>query len=83
LAGRWLDGFDVDHVFRTINCASLLLQADVPAGGMLSETDAQHVESLNTRLVRIPFPGVGHTIHMGATQQLLNTVCPFLETISD
>lgn len=81
LAGRWLDGFDVDRVFGSISCPSLLLQADVPAGGMLTAEDAEHVESLNNRLVRIPFPGVGHTIHMGATQALLNTVSPFLETI--
>jgi len=81
LAGRWLDGYDVDSVFASIVCPSLLLQADVPAGGMLTDTDAQHIESLNSRLIRIPFPGVGHTLHMDATQALLNTVCPFLETV--
>ncbi len=82
LAGRWLEGFDVDHVFGSIVCPSLLLQADVTAGGMLTDADARHVESLNNRLVRIPFPGVGHTIHMSATQALLNSVSPFLETVA-
>lgn len=80
LAGQWLDGFDVDTVFRSIRCPSLLLQADVPAGGMLTDDDARHVESLNDRLVRIPFPGIGHTIHTAATPLLLNTVSAFLES---
>lgn len=82
VAAQWLDGFDVDHVFTSIRSPTLLLQADVPAGGMLTEADAEYVESLNLQLTRIQFPGIGHTIHTGATQALLNTVVPFLETIT-
>lgn len=82
IAGQWLDGFDVDAVFQSMKCPSLLLQAEVAAGGMLTEDDAQHVASLNKRLVRIPFPAVGHTIHTAATQPLLNTVSAFLETLT-
>lgn len=81
LAGQWLDGFDVDDVFQSIQSPSLLLQADVAAGGMLTDEDARHVASLNHQLVRIPFPGVGHTIHTAATPQLLNTVSAFLESV--
>jgi pimeloyl-ACP methyl ester carboxylesterase len=82
VAGRWLDGYHVERVFRSIVCPSLLLQADVAAGGMLTEADAEYVESLNKSLVRIPFSGIGHTIHTGATQALLNTVVAFLESIA-
>ena len=82
VAGRWLDGFDANHVFRSIECPSLLLQADVAAGGMLTESDARYVESLNRYLVRIAFPGIGHTIHTGATQALLNAVVAFLESVT-
>ena len=82
LAGRWLDGYDVDHVFRSLQCPTLLLQADVPAGGMLTREDAQHVTDLNPLVTRLPFTDTGHTIHSAATQLLLNTIIPFLETVT-
>ena len=82
LAAQWLDGYDVDHVFSAIQCPTLLLQADVPSGGMLTAEDADHVVSLNSSVSRVQFPGIGHTIHTGATQTLLNTVLPFLETMN-
>ncbi|MEQ9407804.1 MAG: alpha/beta hydrolase [Fuerstiella sp.] len=80
LNSQWLTGFDVDQVFGTLSCPSLLLQADYSSGGMLTEQDAEHVASLNSQIARVPLRGVGHGIHWTATQDLLNVVLPFLES---
>ena len=80
LSGHWLDGYDVDSVFKSLTCPSLLLQADVSAGGMLSDQDAIHVTDLNPNVVRVSFGGVGHGMHWTETSRLLNTVLPFLES---
>ncbi|MFY9253667.1 MAG: alpha/beta hydrolase [Fuerstiella sp.] len=81
LNGNWLEGFDVDKVFSNLKCPALLLQADVAAGGMLTNDDADHVLALNADLVRVRFEGVAHGMHWTATPRLLNTVLPFLESV--
>lgn len=80
LSGHWLDGYHVGSVFKSLTCPSLLLQADVSAGGMLSDEDAIHVTQLNVNVVRISFGGVGHGMHWSEPSRLLNTVLPFLES---
>ena len=81
LNSAWLDGYDVDDVFTNLKCPALLLQADYSAGGMLTDKDAEHVTSLNSNVVRVPFPGTAHGIHWSATEKLMNTVLPFLESV--
>lgn len=80
MSAQWLAGYDVDNIFRNLQCPSLLLQADVSAGGMLTDEDARHVASLNSNVVRVQFPGVAHGIHWTESSQLLNTVIPFMES---
>jgi pimeloyl-ACP methyl ester carboxylesterase len=80
LQSQWLLDYNVDEVFSSLKCASLLLQADHGAGGMLTEADASHLCELNANIVRVRFAGVSHGVHWTATQQLLNTVLPFLES---
>ncbi len=79
--GRWLDGYDVDSVFRRIQCPALLIQADTSAGGMLTDDDASRVESLSRDLTRTKLSGVGHMVHWTHTQQLTNLVVGFIESL--
>lgn len=81
LQSQWLLEYHIDAVFSSLKCPSLLLQADYNAGGMLTDEDAQHVCDLNADIVRVHFEGVAHGIHWTASQQLLNTVLPFLESV--
>ncbi|HIE96803.1 MAG TPA: alpha/beta hydrolase [Fuerstia sp.] len=80
LQSQWLLGYNIDEVFSNLKCPSLLLQADYTTGGMLTEEDAQHVCDVNAEITRVRFPAVAHGIHWTASQQLLNTVLPFLES---
>jgi len=79
--GRWLDGYNVDSVFRRLACPTLLIQADTAAGGMLTDEDAARVETLSRDLTRVTLPGVGHLMHSTHTQHLANLVLGFLESI--
>lgn len=77
---RWLDGYEVESVFRRIVCPVLLIQADEAAGGMLIDDDAAQVEALSADVTRIKLPGVGHLVHWTVTPQLANLVSGFLES---
>ena len=81
LQSQWLLEYNIDAVFSSLKCPALLLQADYSAGGMLTDEDALHVCDLNSEIVRVHFDGVAHGIHWTASQQLLNTVLPFLDTV--
>jgi len=81
LAGEWLDGFDTEHVFRNVRCPALLVQADTPCGGMLTDEDAQSITSLAPDVVRVKLPGCGHLVHWSRTAELLNHVHAFLESL--
>lgn len=78
---RWLDGYDIDGIFSGLQCPALLVQADMAAGGMLSDDDSMHVEKLASDLTRVKLPGVGHTVHSTQTERLSNLLLGFLESL--
>lgn len=63
VAGRWLDGYDVEGVLARVRCPTLLLQADPKAGGMLTDADLAFAERTVKECYSVRFPGVGHLIH--------------------
>ncbi|MCA9033741.1 MAG: alpha/beta hydrolase [Planctomycetaceae bacterium] len=79
--GKWMEGYDTSRIFSSLHCPSLLLQADLSAGGMLTEADAAMLKQLSPDLTRVRLSGVGHVIHVAATQALINHVTAFLESI--
>lgn len=81
VAGNWLDGFDSEAVLAAVRCPVLLLQADVAAGGMLDECEADRAERLLADCVRVRFPGVGHLIHWSDADATLRHVLSFLESL--
>jgi len=80
-SGQWLDRFDTDLVFGRIGCPTLLLQADPDNGGMLTDTDAGKIQSLVGDCTHLRLTNRPHLIHWSDTQQLLNTVTAFLESL--
>jgi pimeloyl-ACP methyl ester carboxylesterase len=82
LAGNWMDGYDTTAVFQALKCPALLLQADVAAGGMLTDDDARLIADNASDLVHIRLPGTGHVIHIAQTTQLINLLTGFLESLS-
>lgn len=81
VAGRWLDGFDWAGTLAQISSPALLLQADVTAGGMLTDTDAAEAERLMSDCCRVRLPKVGHLIHWLQTETCLRLVLSFLESL--
>lgn len=81
ISGQWLAGFDIESIFSRVPCPCLLVQADPGAGGMLTDTDADSVESLLSDCVRINFSGCGHLVHWSRTAELLNGVHGFVESL--
>ncbi|HEX4148508.1 MAG TPA: alpha/beta hydrolase [Pirellulales bacterium] len=81
LAGRWLEGYDQQRVFQSIRCPVLLVQADAAAGGMLDDADVQLAQSLMKSCHHVRMAGVGHGIHWQRTQDMINLVYSFVESL--
>ena len=79
--GRWLDGYDPWSLAAQIQCPSLMLAADLAAGGMLTPDDASRYQRTARGSVTIRFPGVGHLLHWNATEATLRATLTFLESI--
>jgi pimeloyl-ACP methyl ester carboxylesterase len=78
---RWLEGFDRTAICRAVRCPTLLLQADLAAGGMLTEDDARRMQSEICDCHRVPFAGAGHLLHSFETPSVLRVVTAFLESL--
>lgn len=82
-AGRWLQGYDRDAILQRIRCPVLLLQADDTAGGMLTDEDAAACETLIADCTRVRMPQVNHLMHWSRTQDVVNVVTSFLESVRE
>jgi pimeloyl-ACP methyl ester carboxylesterase len=81
LASEWLQGYDLHGLLGTVTCPTLLLQADTQAGGMLTDQDADLIESALPDCSRIKLPGASHLIHWLQTETMLRLVTGFLESL--
>lgn len=80
VAGQWLQGYDRDHILKNIDCPTLLLQADVQTGGMLTDADAASVKEKLADCTHVKIPEVGHMIHWLQPDTTLRLATGFLET---
>jgi pimeloyl-ACP methyl ester carboxylesterase len=78
LAGRWLEGYDVQETLSRLHCPVLMLQGDWGAGGALPDDYACHIASFCPDLTHVKLAGVGHTIHSTVPDRFLSAVIPFL-----
>ncbi|MBM3735296.1 MAG: alpha/beta hydrolase [Acidobacteria bacterium] len=74
LAGRWLDGYEMDRVFAGLQCPALLFRCDPAAGGLLTAEDAEAASTCTHVFLR----GVGHQAHWTATETVARYTLEFL-----
>jgi len=77
-AGRWLEGYEMDEVFRGLACPALVLQADPEMGGMLTDADAEALAKSAADATVVRMRGAGHALHWSATQATLGHMLAFL-----
>lgn len=81
VAGRWLEGFDVDSVIAAVACPTLLMQGEARVGSMLTDEDAHRLVATVPDVVHVRFPGVGHQIHAMAPETAACAISSFLESL--
>lgn len=81
IEGRWLEKYDWRALASRVACPVLLLQADIGAGGMLTDQDAGDLMNILSDATLVRFPGTGHQIHGVATGAALRATSAFLESL--
>ena len=79
--GRVWEGYDRDALLARVECPALLLQADPAAGGIMSDTLADHAASLLADCALVRWPGVGHNIHALQPLAFVQAATSFLESL--
>jgi pimeloyl-ACP methyl ester carboxylesterase len=82
IAGAWLRGYDLAKIAADVRCPVLLLQADSTAGGTLSDADVAQLRLLVNDLSTVRFAHAGHNLHTARTQEIVNLVFAFVESLS-
>ena len=77
IEGRWLHGYDRQRVFRSIQCPTLLLQADPSSGGALSDADAFEMASFIPQCTHVRLAGKGHQLHRDYPEAFLSAINEF------
>ena len=78
---RWLEGYSPGEWVGSVQCPTLLLQADESCGGMLNDSDAEMMQREIDECLLVRFEGVGHLIHWMATEKTMRVVNGFLESL--
>jgi pimeloyl-ACP methyl ester carboxylesterase len=80
---QWLKGYDLRTIFDRIQSPVLVIQADVNAGGMLTDEDAELLERMIADVTRVRVSGIGHQIHTTAPDTVLRIALGFLESLQN
>lgn len=80
VAGSWLDGYEGPELARQVRAPSLVLEADLAAGGMLTPTDSAWLSATLPECANVRFPGVGHLLHWLAPEQVARPTLAWLES---
>ena len=81
VAGQWLDGYDEQQIFSAIRCPTLALQADLAAGGMLTDEDVARMRDAIHDFQHVRFESAGHLLHWSRRESLMGSVTGFLESL--
>ena len=81
--GEYVEKVDIDAALRRLTCPVLLLQGDPSHGGVVSDSDVQHVASIVPDILHVQLAGAGHDLGLGKWEAtpLLRTVTDFLESL--
>jgi pimeloyl-ACP methyl ester carboxylesterase len=77
----WLDGYDVENIFKNVKCPALLFRADESLGGMLAKDEGTRLTRLLSDCTLIEWPGVGHLIHWFQADATAKLLTGFLEAL--
>lgn len=81
VAGKWLEGFDVNAAIESVSCPALLMQGEALFGSMLTDEDAGRFRSRARDVVHVRFGGVGHQIHSMQPEAATMAMVSFLESL--
>jgi len=81
VAGRWLDGFDVEGCLSRVACPALFLQADFAAGGALPDDYAATLAGMLPRGRHVRLAEVGHQIHATVPEAMMTYTADFLDSL--
>ncbi len=81
LEERWLEGCQLESVYRGIQCPTLLLRADEAQGGMLVKQEGDKIAQWIPSCTTLEWPGVGHVIHWQEGEALARFAIHFLASI--
>lgn len=82
LDGSWFRGYDEDAVWKAIRCPALVLRGEESRGGMLPKPDADRMAAAIPDCTRIDVAGVGHLVHLMATEACVRFVLGFVESLA-
>ena len=80
VAGRWLEGYDERSLAALVRCPTLVLEADLAAGGMLKPGDGEMLRSTIERVATVRFSSIGHQLHWLAPDEVLRPTLAWLES---
>jgi pimeloyl-ACP methyl ester carboxylesterase len=81
IAAQWLDGYDFEAIAAKIAAPVLLLQADMKAGGMLTDDEANRFSQCASNCRLKKFEGASHLIHATHADALAHEMNAFLQSI--
>jgi pimeloyl-ACP methyl ester carboxylesterase len=81
LNGSWLDGYDPSEVWRNLSRATLVLQSDPAAGGMLTDDDAAAFVSSAGDATLVRLSGIGHQAHWQDAPAVTRHLLAFLGSL--
>lgn len=80
--GQPFTGYDPEHLFARFNLPTLLVRADPQVDTRMDEASAARATDLSPRLQGKVIPGAGHNVHGDCPDAFVQTVAPFLLSVS-
>lgn len=74
--------YQPDRLLPKIQCEVLILQANPERGGMERDEDVEKAMSLLSNAHHVKLNNVGHGLYLEDKDSVINTVCPFLKSLS-
>ena len=81
IEGRWLDGFDVENVFRGVKVPRPCSVPTRPLGGMLAKAEGDRLARLMADCTALDWPGIGVLIDWQQPEAVAKYTIGFLETL--
>jgi pimeloyl-ACP methyl ester carboxylesterase len=81
LENRWLEGYDIEEVWRKVRCPALILRGEEQRGGMLGRAEAEQMAGWMGEGWVVDVPTAGHLIHWQEPEATARLCLGFLESL--